>query len=310
MRERSAVGPALGARVRGTADEPGYLGIKADDRGPGNGVRLLEVKPGGPAEQGGLQPGDLITAVRRQPVRTMERICRAVRRCRPARSALRVLRGDEVETIDVVLGRRPGAATAVPQLRLAPPKPAAGDGRPAPLGVRVQRVSEAVGRPQGLATASGAHITNVTKGSAADKAGITADAVIVAINGREIASPDDAAGALWEARVGQPLEFKLYEQGQLVARQRCPRGGAGQCAAARPAAPTVVEASQPAATLPAPARTATPARPAAAPTPGPPAGVNRIDSIEGAHADPRTRGALGRDGEAVGDRAAGFREAT
>jgi len=52
--------------------EPGYLGLVADDqKDRGRGVRILEVRPGGPAEKAGLKPGDLITGLAGMRLRQM-----------------------------------------------------------------------------------------------------------------------------------------------------------------------------------------------------------------------------------------------
>ena len=54
--------------------EPGYLGVLADDKDDrGRGVRVLKVVPGGPADQAGLKPQDLITRLGGVPVRQMTR---------------------------------------------------------------------------------------------------------------------------------------------------------------------------------------------------------------------------------------------
>ena len=58
-------------------NEPGYLGIVADDRQEqGKGVRILDVVEGGPAAQGGLTKNDLITAIDTTPIRSMDEMAR------------------------------------------------------------------------------------------------------------------------------------------------------------------------------------------------------------------------------------------
>src|SRR5262249_52688768 len=54
-----ATAPAAAAAVA-----PGYLGVVADDRQDlGHGVRIVSIAAGSPAQQAGLAPGDLITAI-------------------------------------------------------------------------------------------------------------------------------------------------------------------------------------------------------------------------------------------------------
>jgi S1-C subfamily serine protease len=49
----------------------GYLGAQMDDAAAA-GVKVLSVRPGGPAEAGGLLKGDVITSINRRPCRDMD----------------------------------------------------------------------------------------------------------------------------------------------------------------------------------------------------------------------------------------------
>jgi len=216
-REPAADGPRIGGEPAPPV-ESGYLGIKADDSGPGDGIRLLDVISGAPAEKAGLCAGDLITAVQGEAVRSVDQFAAQLGRLPAgAKVTFTLLRGDERQSIDVTLGRRQQAARP-PQLRLGPALPAAPATGAAPLGLRVQPVSEEAARRLALPAARGAQVTMVSKDSAADKAGIAVDGVIVSIDGQDTESPDDAAKIIGAARAGQTLKFALYERGQLVER--------------------------------------------------------------------------------------------
>ncbi|MGP3968000.1 trypsin-like peptidase domain-containing protein [Streptomyces sp. 6N223] len=68
------------------------------------------VTPGGPADQAGVQEGDLITAVDGEPVRTGDELIVKIRSHQPGdRLALTIERGGEEMQIDVVLGEETGS---------------------------------------------------------------------------------------------------------------------------------------------------------------------------------------------------------
>jgi predicted metalloprotease with PDZ domain len=222
-----ADGPSItAAQATPALAEPGYLGVKADDSGPGDGIRLMGVTAGGPADKAGMKVGDLVTAVQGKAVRLMDDFAGQLEQLRAgATVTFAVTRDDEKLSIDVVMGRR--QKTAPPQMRLGPAMKVTPVGKPAPLGIRVQAISDTAERLLGLPSARGAQVTRVTKNSAADKAGIPVDAVIVAIDGREIVSPDDAAEVIGTARPGQNLSFALYENGQRITRSVAVEASAG-----------------------------------------------------------------------------------
>jgi len=129
-----------------TGSQPGYLGVVADDKQDrGRGVRVLDVRPGGPAEKGGLRKGDLITGAAGVRVRQMSDLADILAMFR-AGDPLEcdVLRGVQQVKVKIALGRRAppaGAPEAVPppppvQAPTAPtPPPATGPKLPAPNAV-------------------------------------------------------------------------------------------------------------------------------------------------------------------------------
>jgi hypothetical protein len=140
--------------------DPGYLGAVVDDRQDrGRGVRVLDVRPEGPADVGGLRAGDLITGVAGVRVRQTEDLADVMAVFPPdSRVAFDVLRQGQVVKIDVVLGHRdPSADTPLPQPESVPrplPEPVADPVEPggqpaAPLKLMPPQAepSEAAARP-------------------------------------------------------------------------------------------------------------------------------------------------------------------
>ena len=77
--------PVLERLREGTeADEPGYLGVDVEDPTDGSrGAVLTAVAPGGPADDAGLRPGDLVTALDGTPVDGAAALAGAVRALPP-----------------------------------------------------------------------------------------------------------------------------------------------------------------------------------------------------------------------------------
>jgi len=99
-------GPAAPGRQRA------YFGaVLAKHNDPGPGVRVLVVRPGGPAEQAGLRPQDLIVAAAGAPVRQFADLAAVMDRASPGdRLAIEVLRGVSARRLTVRLGLRPAVA--------------------------------------------------------------------------------------------------------------------------------------------------------------------------------------------------------
>ena len=86
-----------------------YLGAFADNEG-GRGVRVLSVRPGGPADRAGVQPQDLIVAAAGRRIGLLSELSAILNSLNPGdRLALELLRGNRPLKAEVVLGTPPGA---------------------------------------------------------------------------------------------------------------------------------------------------------------------------------------------------------
>jgi S1-C subfamily serine protease len=183
------------------APEMGWLGISISDVGEelaerlggifgpaaGNGVQVVEVLPGGPAEPA-LQRGDVIIKVDAQPiwdVRQLQRIIRATPASRQV--VLAVLRGSRRVAIPVTIG-------------------------PMPVEARAQLAGERFGflireRPDGE-DGQGAHplvVALVEPDSAAARADLKPMDRILEANGRTVATFRDFEQAVLDAGQSLPL---------------------------------------------------------------------------------------------------------
>ncbi len=99
--------------------QPGYLGVVADDKTDrGRGVRVLQVRPQGPAELGGLRKQDLITAVAGIRVRQMSDMADVLELFGVGEAVIfEIVRDEKARQVKVTLGPQP----AVPLLPPLPP---------------------------------------------------------------------------------------------------------------------------------------------------------------------------------------------
>ncbi|WP_101340930.1 DegQ family serine endoprotease [Cereibacter azotoformans] len=174
------------------------------------GALVAEVQPDSPAEAGGIESGDVITAVNGQEIgerSSLPRLIAAIPNGEEAR--LTVQRDGREREMTVTIGELSAD-------RLEPAAAAAPEGLGAPLGLEVQPLEPALARQLGLPEdASGVVVTAV------DPAGPNADRlapgdVIEEAGGRAIATPRDLASAVAEARGRGVLLLKVLRQGNPV----------------------------------------------------------------------------------------------
>jgi S1-C subfamily serine protease len=85
-----------------------YLGVSNGDAPGGDGAIVGSVVPGGPADKGGLQSGDKITAIDGKGVLSSDDVSAAVNGLKPGQSTkVTVVRGGSTRTLTVQLGTRP-----------------------------------------------------------------------------------------------------------------------------------------------------------------------------------------------------------
>jgi putative serine protease PepD len=97
--------------VKGEPIRTGYLGVSLNTPALGKAGALVDnVAQGSPAEQAGLEVGDLIVKIDDQQVQSSDDLAAQVRRLSPGQSAVvRVIRDGKEQTVTVKLGQRPGS---------------------------------------------------------------------------------------------------------------------------------------------------------------------------------------------------------
>ena len=120
--------PPAAAGAAKPAGSRGYLGAVVDDTTDrGRGVRVLSVRPGGPADRAGLRPDDLITTAAGTRVRQLVDLTGVLDSLGPGdRLSLEAIRNGRPVKGEVVLGQPsanagPPATGAIPPPALVPP---------------------------------------------------------------------------------------------------------------------------------------------------------------------------------------------
>jgi len=202
-------------------EEPGYLGIIADDRQEnGRGVRIVEAVPGSPGEQGGLRTRDLITSVDGRPVRSMADLGQVLVGSLVGRKLdFLIERDGQALRVPVTLGRRP--AEDERRFPTFGKIPDANAGAPATgsrvyLGVRTQNIADTDRLRLRLPTVLGALVVSVRENSPAASAGLQADDVIVAVDNEVVNGPEDLQQAVLAHQAGDEVRVSLFRSGRFA----------------------------------------------------------------------------------------------
>ncbi|WP_205697099.1 S1C family serine protease [Conexibacter sp. SYSU D00693] len=97
----------------GTAIARPYLGVSTGETASGAGAQVASVEQGGPADDAGLEVGDVVTSVDGTAVSEPDDIAAAIARKAPGdRVTVQVRRGGGSQAVDVELGTRPAQASS------------------------------------------------------------------------------------------------------------------------------------------------------------------------------------------------------
>jgi len=187
----------LGVQVQGV-DEDLAKSLKMSDS---KGALVSNVAPGSPADEAGLEPGDVVRAVDGKPVETSSDLSSRVASTGPGtRIALDVLRDGADRTIDVKLG-------TFPDEQVADAKGEQGHGK---LGVAVRSLTPDVAQGMDLpADAHGVVVVQVEPGSPAENAGLRERDVVVSVDGQAVSDAGVFRAAVEKAHPGDVLRLRV-----------------------------------------------------------------------------------------------------
>lgn len=181
--------------------------VSTTDKGKGKGVYVQEIAPESAAQAAGLQAGDIITAINGQPTPNPDALSDIIRRTKVGEQiSINYLRNETSATTQATLQARTKqphhwehhAKQEMPyHCKDAQARPKHCDQpNKARLGVMVETFDATLAQQEGLKTASGAYITEVTDESAAEKAGLQEGDIITKIDGKDVLSHRDVISAL------------------------------------------------------------------------------------------------------------------
>jgi len=189
----------------------GYLGVQiqqmnqdlADALGlPANrGEFIQSVQPGEPAEQAGLQAGDVVTQVNGQEVTPDQTLSYLVANIQPGqRIPVEIVRDGQRRTVQVTVGQRPSAEQLAAQQFGMDEEGSAPQSAPntddasvvGALGLQAIPLTTQIARQLGLPDSSrGLVVTAVDPASDAARKGLTRGTILISANGRELAQVAD-----------------------------------------------------------------------------------------------------------------------
>ena len=170
------------------------------------GVLVHRPQPGGPADQAGVETGDVILAFNGKQVRNINELRNKVALTPPdTRSSLRIFRKGQEMDLPVVIGR----------LDDFEPRPAVAAGAVSGLGMTAQTITPRLARELGLDPRSeGLVVTQIEPDSGAEAAGLRSGDLIVAVNEVKIATADEFLAAARRADLDAGLQLEILRDGQ------------------------------------------------------------------------------------------------
>ena len=188
--------------IRTGSVERGYLGITMADLTPeiadaldytgDNGVVVDEVVVNGPADEAGLQNGDIILTVNGAEVDDMAELRTRIAAVPPGKEArLRLVRDGNERELSVVVGRRP---SALAMQNMMNGRNGRDDGQEestsdhSGAGIRVEQMTDRMARQLGVEPGRGVVVSAILRNSPAAMAGIAPGDVVLEINGTPIDS--------------------------------------------------------------------------------------------------------------------------
>lgn len=227
-------GPKLGAQpMTGDLLHPvvylhgSYLGVKLSDVDAdrarvlklpeAEGVEVMEVEPGSPAEKAGLRNGDVLLTYNGENILGAEHLARLVAETPQGRRIkIRYSRNGREQTAIVVTAAREPDTLAYRGFVPSPQQPF-GFGMPdmpAPLliwktsiGIECEPLGSQLARYFGVS--HGVLVRSVEKNSPGDKAGLRAGDVVTMFGDRSVASPRDVTGILRARPAGKPIPVAI-----------------------------------------------------------------------------------------------------
>jgi serine protease Do len=173
------------------------------------GVLVQQVQPGGPADKGGLKPGDIITHIDGRPIKDGDDLVNEIASRKPGSSIrLGFLRDGKPTDATVTIGDRDKvfAEVANQQSNAAPDEQ--GDAGESKLGIVVREAPPAM---SSRLHAPGMVVQSVRAGSFADLSGLEPGVVIIRINKQPTATRAQYDAVVSKLKTGDDIAFEVMD---------------------------------------------------------------------------------------------------
>ncbi|RWM99632.1 MAG: Do family serine endopeptidase [Mesorhizobium sp.] len=203
--------------------ERGYIGVRLQEITPSiaealgiqgsKGALVASVEPGSPAEQAGIQAGDVITRFNGKDIQSVHDLTLAAASQKPGtRTTLTRNRGGSQQEIALTIGQRDDEEQ---QQTGAVPRSDTADAR---LGLSLSPIPDEARQQLGLEPdTTGVFVQEVAPNSLAAENGFQPGDVIVSANNRNVTQPSDIQEE-WERsrQQNKPILFRISRQGQSL----------------------------------------------------------------------------------------------
>jgi len=184
-----------------------------------SGALISTVNPGGPAEKGGLEPGDVVVEFNGKPVKDSDGLVAMVVNTKPGTPApLVVYRNNQRKTLTITIdeldleAEQAGGARRNNSPNQPDPQPTATG-----FGMTLDPLTPDMTRRLDLpSSAGGAIVSDVDRNSAADRAGISPGDVILEVNRQKVANVSQVTRELQKVQTGQPAFLLVWRDGKSV----------------------------------------------------------------------------------------------
>lgn len=177
------------------------------------GVLIYRVVPDSPADEAGMEEGDIILKFDGRKVRSPSHLTRLVRRAEVGEKVkIEVLRDGESRELEVEIGEREEGCCYEFYLKPCP------YGFPFPpkvyLGVKFQELNKDLAEYFGVSEGEGVLITKVEKRSPAAKAGLKAGDIITKIDEEKVKDPEEVWEVLRDIKPGEEVPVEIIRHGE------------------------------------------------------------------------------------------------
>ncbi len=170
----------------------------------GKGALVGRIDPDGPAGKGGVQAGDVITALNGKPIASPNELRNQIARTAPGtRVTLSVYRDGKITDLTFPVGTQPATRALASAESADQP-----DSNVSGLGVHVQALEPAEARKYHLSAGKGVVITGVDT-KIAEMAGLHQGDVILRVNGTNVTSSEDFSAAVSKAKLSDGVRLQV-----------------------------------------------------------------------------------------------------